>query len=367
MLSSVQNRLPGKTSFQQQPWMASLGLDACVWTTCPLLSPDFGSHTKSWERLFGDIGLLRLHEAAVDFAAPLVIDYLHKGSDLIGSNGPNYWTGSLALPMIVQFENAAIIAYDLGGVQREISGDATHAWFPREMFDEVDRQAANGGTWFFGRKDTFDPRTSSQRLGSGYVGLFSAREADWTEDGRWKDKEIKVDGSTNIWVCLVGNEAQFSSFEAFKTATREAYMNIAGVGALGQLECTFDIPDPRRARNGQAPRRLELFYGDKKGRLDGTDMQLDDFPRFENRYIQTQIGGAPSAVAFGNPRYTIRHPSTELNLVHDMDHAIRVHTKQDDATVALKLKERRLVDGALTTRRLATALERNPKADWRKL
>lgn len=367
MLSSVQNRLPGKTSFQQQPWMASLGLDACVWTSCPLLSPNFGSYTKSWERFFGDIGLLQFHEAALDLLAPPVVQYLDKGSDLIGSDGPNYWTGSLALPMIVQFENAAIIAYDLGGVQREISADATHAWFPREMFDEVDRQASNGGSWFFGRKDSFDPMASSKRIGSGYVALFSAREADWTEEGYWKDKEISVDGSTNIWVCLVGNEKTFSSFEAFKSATRDTYMNISGLGEPGQLECTFDIPDPQRKRNGQSSRRLELFYSDRKGRLDGADMQLDDFPRFENRYIQTRVGGPPSSVDFGNSSYTIWHPSTELTLIHDVDHVMRVHTKQDEAGVVHKLEERRLVDSRLTARRLVPALDRNPKAGWRTL
>jgi hypothetical protein len=260
----------------------------------------------------------------------------------------------------VQFENAAIIAYDLGGIQREISADATHAWFPRAMFDEVDSRASNGGTWFFGRKDAFDPMSPGKRIGSGYVALFSARKADWTADGNWKDKEIKVDGSTNIWVCLVGNEQQFSSFDAFKDDTQNAYMNISGVGEPGQLECTFDIPDPRRTRNGQGPRRLELFYDDKKGRLDGADMELDGFPRFENRYIQTQIGGPSSAVKFGQSGFTIRHPSTELTLIHDLDHLIRVHTKQEDASRVLKVKEQRLVEGKLTTRRVVAALEQTP-------
>ena len=366
MLSSVQNRYPGKTSFQQQPWMASLGLDACVWTSCPILAPDFGSYTKSWERFFGDIGLLRFHEAAVDLFTPPILDFVvDKGSDLIGPDGPNYWTGSLALPMVVQFENAAIIAYDLGGIQREISADATHAWFPREMFDEVDRQASNGGTWFFGRKDSFNSVGPRKRIGSGYVALFSAREADWTEGGTWKGKEISVDGSTNIWVCLVGNEMQFSSFDSFKDAARNAYLNISGVGEPGQLECTFDIPDPQRARNGQASRRLELFYGDKKGRLDGADMDLDNFPRFENRYIQTQLGGPPSGVEFGQSGFTIRHPPTEMTLIHDLDRVIRVHTKQDEASLMAKLKEKRLVDGSLTTRRLVPA--HSGKALWRKL
>jgi hypothetical protein len=93
MLSSVQNHLPGLTAFQKQPWMASLGLDACVWTTARFMAPDLGSYASSWGRLFLDLGLLHIKEAVVDLATDPALQFIGKGSDLFDHNGPNYWTG----------------------------------------------------------------------------------------------------------------------------------------------------------------------------------------------------------------------------------------------------------------------------------
>ena len=48
MLSSAQNHRAQAISLQKQPWMASLGCDACVWTNAPL---EIGSNlaTVGWE------------------------------------------------------------------------------------------------------------------------------------------------------------------------------------------------------------------------------------------------------------------------------------------------------------------------------
>src|SRR5262249_28825208 len=154
-------------------------------------------------------------EALADVAETPALQALGKGSDLFGHDGPNYWTGSLALPLVVQHENAAIIAYDLPSLQRSVSGFSTHAWFPREMFDETRKQDSSGGTWFFGRKDNIE---NGSKVGSGYVALFSAIGADWTnEDGNaWNGKEIKtkppgvdVLRGSNIWICVVSSEMEY--------------------------------------------------------------------------------------------------------------------------------------------------------------
>src|SRR5262249_35450247 len=148
MLSSVQNHLPGQVSFQKQPWMANLGCEACVWTQARFMAPDLGSYLTAWGQFFQDLGLLDFHSAIADIAKTPILQGEGKGSDLFGHDGPNYWTGSLALPMIVQHENAAIIAYDLPATQRSVSGFSTHAWFPKAMFDDAHKQDANDGTWF---------------------------------------------------------------------------------------------------------------------------------------------------------------------------------------------------------------------------
>lgn len=352
LLSSVQNHLPGLTGFQKHPWQANLGCDACVWTSARYVTPDAGSFIAGAEEFVVSIAGLHFQQALLDLAAPAILSSPLVSSDPFGHDGPNYWTGSLAMPMIVQHENACIVAYDVPTDKRVFSGASTHAWFPTAMFDGTDKLDQNGGTWFFGYKNSFDPLTGS-RLGCGYVALFSAVQADWTsESGNvWNGKEILVNEGSNVWVCLIGNEAQFGSYDTFKQETSAAYLSVSGVDSLNGIEASFDIPRAN-APAGRSP-RLELFYGDKKGRFAGDDLQLDEFPRFDNRYtsLQTKTGGnaQQSPIDFGARRYTITHPATGLSLEHDLDGPSRSHTSQKTAGQAPQ--PRRLVAGSLTPRR----------------
>ncbi len=370
MLSSVQNHLPGQVAFQKQPWMATLGCEACVWTTARFMAPDPGSYVTAWGQFFQDLGLLDFHSAVADLFKTPTLQALGKGSDLFGHDGPNYWTGSLALPMIVQHENAAIIAYDLPAMQRSLSGFSTHAWFPKQMFDDAHKQDANGGTWFFGRKEQL---VNGTKVGSGYVALFSATPGDWTnEDGNnWNNKEIKTDPpgvnalkGSNIWICVVSSEAQYSDagagkeYDTFCQEVANAYLNISGVGSLNGLECSFDIPRAQ-APSGITP-RLELFYDDKQAKFAGSDIAFDDFGRWENQYVSTLRTTAPSgsglqpqvegfaashSTAFGSTSYTFAHPATGLTLTHDTSVPSRTHTSQADQNKQANAKR---LEGSLT-------------------
>ncbi len=376
MLSSVQNHLPGLVAFQKQPWMATLDCKACVWTQARFMAPDPGSYVTAWGQFFQDLGLLDFHSAVADILKTPALQYLGKGSDLFSHDGPNYWTGSVALPMIVQHENAAIIAYDLPAMQRSISGFSTHAWFPKEMFDDAHKQDANGGTWFFGRKDHL---VDGAKAGSGYVALFSATPGDWTnEDGNnWNNKEIKTDApglnvlkGSNIWVCVVSSEAQYSDagagkeYDTFCQEVTDAYLNISGVGSANGLECSFDIP--RASAPAGASPRLELFYDDKKGRFAGSDIALDGFPRWENQYVSELVATPPSgsglrpqvegfsssnSIGFGSTGYSFTHPPTGLTLTHDTSAPSRSAATQAEQQNAAKAK--RLAQGSVTPIRLA--------------
>ena len=139
-------------------------------------------------------------------AAPGGIELIPAGDD-----GPNWWTGSASLPRVVQRDGAAIIAYQPGELLRRLLGDKTHAWFPKRAFDEgsvVQRRSsdcnAGDATWTFGK------------VGDGYVGLFSAREVEWTTQGPWADKELVADNGRNIFIIQVGNVDEFGSYERFK-------------------------------------------------------------------------------------------------------------------------------------------------------
>jgi hypothetical protein len=63
----------------------------------------------------------------------------HPGEVLQSGYGrPSYWGGSGTLPRVQQYRGLAVVVFDCSAEQP----DFTHAWFPREMFD--DRQSIAG-------------------------------------------------------------------------------------------------------------------------------------------------------------------------------------------------------------------------------
>lgn len=350
MLSSVVNHRVGEFSFQKHTWQATLDCDACVWTTAPF-TQDAGSVPRAWLEMFKDLAQLRPVRALGNIG--LSLEPVHDAvGDMLGHNGPNYWTGDVSLPFIVAHERALIEAYNLSNLDRVVTDAKTHAWFPKEQFDETDQADAHDGTWTFGRK------------GEGYVALFSARKAGWTTEGVWKDKELVAEGGANIWICHIGNAEMFApfrpplspaeardmqdpsylarqGFRAFKDETLAARLNISGVGSTNQLQASFDIPRAK-APQGRTP-RLELFFDDRVGKFAGDNLAIDEFPQYENRYVGT--------VPWGATRYTIKHPPTGLELTHDLVKAERPFTTQPTAVAGVPAPPRRLHDSLTPVRR----------------
>ncbi|MGE0712209.1 MAG: hypothetical protein AB7N76_32235 [Planctomycetota bacterium] len=244
MLSSAQDYRRGQIGPQQHVWQATLGMEAVVFTTLP-------------GKREGD--------------------------------GPGYWTGSAALPSAVQHEGALIVAYDAPLITKLSEGlHRTHAWFPTAAFDETDRRRGSNlhgawgvtskGTWLFGRK------------GSGYVALYSNEgfeggPTDWVAKGSW----------TNVFVCQVGDAAEFGSFQAFKDRVTAAriYIHYPSLLDSSPVYCGYDIPGGPR---------LELHYGGTP-RLNGAPYPVHDFPRYDDPYAYQP---------WGDPALTIRHAGLEL-------------------------------------------------------
>ncbi len=417
LLSSIQHHLPGDMSFQKHPWQATLDCGACVWTSARMKVPGASSFIKGMGNFLVDACQLRVSQAVRNLALPLglfgadllgEVDFDEEG--LFGHEGINYWTGSLSLPMIAQYENAAIIIYSFGNLQREVSEVGTHAWFPQVQFDHTEQVHVAGGlgTWSFGRK------------GDGFVALFSARKTWWNmRDGdprlaeirnlmhegwipsfpleslgssfltpfddpwpgkkdlpkdvayrvskalhdTWIGKELLAEDGNNIWVCVVGSAATFLpsliatekaakdslsryAYEAFKESVLHASLNYS----LDDLRCSFDIPAPPRFFGDWRKRhRLELFYNRDGGtaRIDDRDLSLDEFPRFENRYV---TGAQNGRVDWGARRYQIHHARTGLSLFHDLN-GRRNFNRQIDQQVQDQMSLRRLEQGSLTTLR----------------
>lgn len=250
MLSSVQDYRRGQIGPQQQIWQATIDMDTSVYTTLPGKSE---------------------------------------------SDGPGYWTGSAALPSVIQHENVAIIAYDAPMLTKLKFGlHRTHAWFPKDKFDEFDKRRGSNlhgawgvtseGTWIFGRK------------GDAYVGLYSNEGYD--NDG---PTDFVASGSwTNVFVCQVGNAKEFGTFANFKNQLTAAriYIHYPRVGDWSPVYCGYDIPGKGR---------LELHYGDNP-KLNGQAFSVHDFERYENNY---------TSVPWMLPSMGVRHAGFKLIHLRD--------------------------------------------------
>jgi hypothetical protein len=125
----------------------------------------------------------------------------HPGETIHSGYGrPSYWGGSGTLPRVHQYRGLAVAVFDCADEQP----DFTHAWFPREAFDEtrVDGHLA------FARRD------------EGIVLLKADRPFVEVARGPTADNELRVPGRKALWIVRLGSggmasfAAQFSAIEA---------------------------------------------------------------------------------------------------------------------------------------------------------
>ncbi len=216
MLSAVQDYRPGECGAQQHVWQATFGPDAVCFTTHPARQ---------------------------------------RGTP------PNYWTGSGTLPRVAQIKNVAIIIYRImksGGksVQNELQ--YTHAWLPRDRFEEVVEQEG----WIFAR------------LGDGYLALLSEHPYEWrTMPGEDQRREVIVPGKNNIWLCELGRRAVDGDFHEFVQRILQAEVRYSGSKV-----------------SYRSPSQGHLQFGwNESLRQDGRVVPLRDYPRFASPYSQADF------------------------------------------------------------------------------
>ena len=213
MLSSAQDYRPGYGGDQQHIWQATLGPDAVCFTTHPAR---------------------------------------REGPS------PNYWTGSGTLPRVAQVENVVMAVYNVDtrpGLYVTNRLRFTHAWLPRDRFDELIEQDG----WILARR------------GDGYLALRSQQPYRWqTEPGEDQGREVLAPGKQNIWICELGRRAVDGEFNRFVGRI---------VGAelfFGRLHVRYESPSQGRLEFGwRGPLRQN-----------GVDVPLGGYPRYDNAYAQ---------------------------------------------------------------------------------
>ncbi|MGD8625672.1 MAG: hypothetical protein PVJ34_14125 [Anaerolineae bacterium] len=232
LLSSAQDYRPGYGGDQQHIWQATLGPDAVCFTTHPAR---------------------------------------REGPS------PNYWTGSGSLPRVAQVENVVIAIYNVDtrpGLYVTHRLRFTHAWLPRDRFDEVIEQ----GGWIMARR------------GDSYLALRSQQPYHWqSEPGEDQGREVIAPGKQNVWICELGRRAVDGPFDDF-------VRRIAGAELLYR----------RLGVRYHSPSQGKLEFGWRGPlRQDGEQVSPGDYPRYDNPYTRAD---------FPADQMTIRHGGHHLAL-----------------------------------------------------
>lgn len=231
MLSTVVDHRPGDASEQSHSWQATVDADALVFTTHPTNQP---------------------------------------GTDGRGEDS-GYWTGTASMPRSAQHDRVSINCYlpayqplDLSAVGFEVTYQPmTHAFFPRERFDEV----VEVGGWVVGRR------------GDGYVALWSQRPTEWrltpviSSVTFTEPFDLVADGDArNVWICEVGRAPEWASFQAFVDAVAAA--PVAATLGAGGWTVHYSSPTAGVLRFGSAGPLT----------VDGTEVALAGFPRHRSEW-----------------------------------------------------------------------------------
>lgn len=227
MLSSAQDHRKGYGGDQQHIWQATLGTDAVCFTTHPARR---------------------------------------------GGPSPSYWTGSGNLPRVAQVKNVAIVLYDIStrpGLYVTHRLIFTHAWLPRDKFDEVVERDG----WVFARR------------GNGYLALRSQHPYRWqTREGDDKGREMIADGKRNVWICELGRRAVDGEFGQFVERICQAQLS------FGRLGVSYHSPSQGHLKFGwRGPLRR-----------DGRVVPLGDYARYDNPYVQADFPPEKIALRHGD-------------------------------------------------------------------
>jgi hypothetical protein len=172
---------------------------------------------------------------------------------------PNYWAGNGIMPRAVQHNNVLVCVYH---VPEDDPFPFTHAYFPRRAFDEL----AERGHWVCARR------------GDGFVALYSQHALRWESD-----EEIRVDGPDNVWLCEMGDRAQWGSFAGFVEAVTAVQVVCTG------LQVRYVSPSLGEVAFGMTGPLL----------VAGQPVPVHESGRFDNPYCQCAFGAEEIVVRRG--------------------------------------------------------------------
>ncbi|PXX58758.1 hypothetical protein DFR70_11393 [Nocardia tenerifensis] len=216
MLSSLQNFRAGQTNFQSNVNQATVNGTLNVFTTSGLVNLDVspvvaglggalaGGFTGAVADTVLGVGGFKPALAALGGVGAVIanekaghVNPFAASSD--GVDGLHWWTGYFALPMVVQYGAASIIAYDFHGIQDDLADCGSHVFFPKSGFDAVEELRCSAyddannslfeafdvfhygpkGFWVFGKYVHAEPGVAAADRRESYIGVFSNQHPTW--------------------------------------------------------------------------------------------------------------------------------------------------------------------------------------------
>jgi len=181
-------------------------------------------------------------------------------------------------PRATLYKNVGIIQYDREVLPLEgelllyflnlFTGNKfyQHAYFPRWAFDEIEQH----GGWIFGAK------------GNGYIALYSYEDTWWASD-----YELRANGFKNLWIVELGSEDEYGSFAQFVSDIQQTQIHVISK-ALG-----YNV-------NYMSPSQgLISVTWDSPMYVNGNEVDLGPYPRFDNNYCYQEFGTKNTIIEFG--------------------------------------------------------------------
>jgi hypothetical protein len=128
----------------------------------------------------------------------------HPGEEAeLGTGRPSFWAGNGILPKVDQYQDIAIVHYNIDPLN-DIA--YTHAYFPIAAFEQTEIT----NNWIFGKK------------GDSYVALYAKNGIEQQTKGQNQNREFISRGRENTWIIRNSNVLQFADFSQFKESVLEA-------------------------------------------------------------------------------------------------------------------------------------------------
>ena len=242
--------------------------DFCVYRTPDYLLSGLQDHRKGEYESSTHVGQVTLgrkageQQAVIFWSSPLTSG---EGSGL----RPDYWSGHITLPRVVQVRNVMALTWRLASPFAWM----THCFFEQARFDEV----RFVGKWAFAR------------VGQGYTGIYSQNGFAVGDFGQYAGRELICRARENTWLVECGREADWGSFDAF-------------VAALSSAE----IENQESQIVYISPTIGEFVTGwDVAPTVSGAPLQLHGYPLVESPWATSAFGSGEMTLRYGDEKYEI--------------------------------------------------------------